>query len=487
MASNDPIRIGKALIDKYKPKEVLPEYTKVPQASGALEMVIQDVMKFMIYPSYEMATAVAMHCISTFGGGMYHLDRRTCCRKRTILAPTGRGKSIANKYFSELVRVLALKNNMFDPYKFSGASHYAVNNIHLELVEHRCRSYITNEAGILGKSRAGTTHEIRAYFLNVIAGDYNEGFDGRKLSVRNPENKAINDALRTAYSIIPVLLSESVPDQYIDVLNSSDAFRSGDVGREEMFFIDPIKKKTMDERQPINPDVVTMMFSLARHFEESGSTRGDNPSNPESFIAVDYSEIKDDLHNLRIKCVEEENHASYNRNYVEIAVTSRFYEKVLTTILVQSIADAGAKGKHSDIPVPIATKGHFDYAVDYHNALKKSLISQTSGSGLLSDPFNQCISRIIQQGKEFGQRARDSRGAYDVKNKIIRRAWITTVLDPTKFRPIKDLLAMRNNNRTAVFKELIETLEEDCIIIPVGVDDCGMWGGQKIRHWRINV
>lgn len=464
-------------VPAYQPDEPAQLFTKMPEPIGNMKMVVDDVMSFMVHPSLEMATAVAFHCVSVFGGGVYHLDGKTVTRKRTILAPTGRGKSIANRYFSELVRRMALKQDMFNPYKFIGGSHYAVNNIHLELIEHRVRSYITSEAGLMGKSKAGTTHETRAYLLNVIAGDYTEGFDGRQLSARSAENRKVNDALKTVYSAIPVLLSESVPDQYVDVLKTEDAFRSGDVGREELFFIDPFKDKPNRKiTRTLNEDVVDIMFTLAREFEDTKSEDGSQPTNPEVFKQVNSKGIDSELEDLFMLSIDEYNKSNFTSNHIELALSSRSYEKVLTTCLVQAIADKGKK------KIPIVTKEHLTYAIAYHKALTESLKAQASGAGSLADPLDQCIQRCIDRCIRFGELSKDKREAHDFENKIIRRSWITDVLDRSKFKPMDTLIvhSYHNNRRTAI-TEVISGLEDKRILVPITNINT------RVNLWRINI
>jgi len=466
---------------KYEPERT-PDamFTKVPKANGNLEMIIQDIMSFMVHPSYEMATVVAQHCVSVFGGGIYHLNGKTCTRKRTILAPTGRGKSISNRYFSEVIRNMAMRDDMFNPYTFVGGSHYAANNVHMELAEHRVRSYITSEAGLMGKSGAGTTHETRAYFLNVIAGDYSEGFSGRQLSAKSAENRKTNESLKTIYSAMPVLLSESVPDQYVDVLKTEDAFRSGDVGREELFFIDPHKglpNRTIN--RIVNPKVIDILFDLARQFEATDSYKGDNPSNPDKFMAADDSAVEDELYELLLSTNEDYNAANIEQSHISLALSSRYYEKVLTTCLVQAIADVEVKvGK---LAQPVITKAHLQYALDYHDALKVSLISQASGTGALSDPFEQCIARVIKFAEEFGQRNRDMKEAHDFTNKIISRSWITYVLDRANFRPMDNYIRSMRNNRIAAFKEIVQALEDKRVLLPITNIKA------KTPLWKINL
>ncbi len=447
-------------IPKYvEPYQKL-QYTKVPKATGNLGLIIDDVSQYMRYPSYEMATVVAMHCISVFGGGLYHLRGRTVARKRTILALTGRGKSIANKYFSEVTRKMSLKKDkgMFNPHPFTGGSHYAVNNIHLELAEHRVRSFITAEAGLMGKSTAGTTHESRAYLLNLIAADFTEGFSGRQLSARSAENRKVNEGLKPIYAAIPVLLSESVPEHYIDVLNSESAFTSGDVGREELLFIDPRKPETDDEDElpQISTKVVDMLYKLAKQFQDTNTESGLNPENPDSFKAVSAAQVKAQLKAHRLACVRRENEAAEHNNYIEHALATRLHEKVLTTCLVQAIID------YPDDPH--VTPEHLQYAIDYQEAVIKALISQSTGQGALADPLDKCVDKVIQAAQSFGTRKKDRDFAHDFDNKIISREWVTMILDKTKFKPMRDLLVQQHNNRNNVFRDVISILEEKRVL-----------------------
>lgn len=467
-------------VPKYQPESSKTLFTQLDMPPGAMGQVVEDILNTMMYPSKEMAIAVAFHCVSVFGGGIYHLDGKTVARKRTVLAHTGMGKSICNRYFSELVRQMAMKKDMFNPYAFIGSAHYAANNIHLELAEHRIRSYIVSEAGLMGKSKAGTTQETRAYMLKIIAGDYSEGFDGKMLSVRSAENRKMNEAMKTVYSVIPVLLSESVPDQYTDILKSDDSFRSGDVGREEIFFINDQRPKPRKPSRTLSPDVVTMMFNLAREFEATHSERGDDPSNPDQFIEVDYSEVEDEMFELSIQFNEDYNASTSSQNYVDIAISSRMYERIRTTVLALAIADAAYKNKK--INLPKVTKEHLEYAVQYHKSLTESLRSQASGGGALSDPLEQCVQRVVDRAMSFGDLFKDKREAHDYANRIVRKGWVTDCLDRSKFKPYDTLInGMFRGNRRAALNEIISMLEDKRVLIPITNINT------KVPLWKINT
>lgn len=468
-------------IPKYVPVDGSTSYTVLSHPPGAMGIVVDDILSKMIYPSEEMAICIAFHCVSVFGGGHYHLDGKTVARKRTILALTGRGKAIAGRYFGELIRGMALNKNMFNPHVFKGMLHYSATGLHTELAEHRIRSYLIQEAGLMGKSKAGTTDEIRAYFLKAVAADYAEGFDSKMFTSRNAESRKANESLKTVYSIIPILLSESVPDQYTDILKSDDSFRSGDVGREEIFFIDPHKpapRRKID--RIVNPDVVKMMFNLARAFEATNSERGDDPTNPDKFIEVDYSAVDEEMYQLAIKYNDDYNDSARQLNYVEIALNSRMYERIRTTVLALAIADSAYKKKK--LKLPVVTKEHLTYAVEYHEALSTSLRSQATGAGALADPLEQCVQRVTDRCISFGTLAKDQRESHDYKNKIVRRSWLTDVLDRSKFKPFDNLINVHfRGNRKAAFMEIMSALEDKRVLIPITNIDT------KVPLWKINI
>jgi hypothetical protein len=458
-------------------------YTTLPQVGGALKLITENIMEYMPYPSYEMALAVSQHVVSVFGGGLYHISNKTCTRKRTILADTGRGKSIVDKYYNELVRRIAVQDVKLNPYLFNGNNSYAVNNIHLELIEHRVRSYIMSEAGLMGKSTAGTTSETRAYILNAISSSRKSAINAKLLSARTTENRKVNDALKTVYGAVPVFLSESVPAQYVEVLSNADAFRSGDIGREELIFVDPHKPEENFLCEGDIPDnIVNLVSLLARTFENQGSTNGDEPSNPDRFTEAIMGEpVRAVFHSMCQGNNKEQNIAAKNEDYVKQAMLSRVPEKILVTMLVQAIADLALKHIEEstlDGSPPEITLEHFQFALDYHTELNRSLVSQTR-SGSMADPLTRCIDRLTSRALEFGTNSNDERIAINYNKKIISRAWITKVLDRSKFKPMDALINRTYGDRDRAMKSVTSYAEDINLLIPVT-------HGRR-QHWKINT
>lgn len=450
------------------------KFTRFSKANGVLGEIADDVMVYMPFPSYEMALVVAQHIVSVFGGGLYHVKNKTLTRKRTILAPTGRGKSIVDKYYNELVRRMALRDDMVNPYNFNGNNSYAVNNIHMELIDHRVRSYIMSEAGLMGKTTAGTTSETRAYILNLISSSRKSATNTKLLSIRTSENRKLNDSLKTVYGAVAVFLSESVPAQYVEVLNNSDAFLSGDVAREELIFVDPKKPPTnYNAEGEIADIIVDRMAYLAKKFEDFGHMTGDNPSNPDFFEQADFTLVDRDYIDFCEDNVKQENDANKEGNLVKAATLSRVPEKVLVTSLVQAVADSSKQEG-----IPVVTLDHLNWAIGYHRELLRSLSAQQA-KGSLADPVDLCVERVKERCKKFGDYSDDHTHSVDMRKKIVSRRWFTKVLDKSKVRAMQ-MLINRYGRREMAMREVVQHCED--INLVTRLPDRG-----KTQVWRINT
>lgn len=442
-------------------------YTKVSPPPGVLNTIVQDAMKTMYYPSHEIALACAMHCVSVFAGGLYTLGNKTLVRKRVVLADTGRGKSIVDIYFNEILRKMESGKLIADTGDWVGRHSHAINDMHDDLANHRCRSYITSEAGIAGKSERGTKQETRAYILNILASSPNS-----RISV-NSLNRKKNTKPNPIYGAVPVFIAESVPAQYVDVLKYADAFRSGDMAREEILFIEPTKHEiNFEPAISVSADVVSFLASLANKFANKIMFRGDNPDNPEVFINLDLGETKDLMRGLEKEMRLKYNRAAKHGDFVTQAMASRMIERMQVTMLILAICDASFY-KFDSVRMdetPAVTKDHFDWALAYQNELTRSLIMQTKG-GHLADPLTLCVEKVKARAARFGQLAVDKTRAVNLEKRIINRSWILHVLQPTKFKPFNDYIEMRQGDKKIAAKEVITALEGQHVITPTDSND----------------
>lgn len=468
--------VGAAIIDL---KEEGDAYTRLPRPPGKLALIADSVMEYAQKPSWEIALFTAQAMIATYGGGLFHLDNKSTTRLWTILAETGRGKAVAKRYPGEVLRRLALSGQV-NPYPFMGSETYSPSFIHGELQKHRVRLFITTEAGLSGKSTAGASYDRRKYILDLSSASIKTVTTSKQNSARTSEGKKANEELAPLYGAVGVFLAESVPAQYIEVLKQSDAFRSGSVAREEICFVDPIFESRSNRKAEgvIDQRIIDMFLLLAVTFEKTNRTNGDSPSNPDYFKAIDTTQINDKLDQYYTECETLSNQSVSNQDFVEYAMTSRLYEKVLVTVLLQAICDM-AYGA-TKISIPVATPEMFDYAVLYQEELLRSLIAQNS-SGHLADDVDVCVERLIEACVSYGSprgSSRDRKHSVDYKTKTIRRGWFKAVLDKTKNKAVRNLIEQQHGNYDRAVQLVVRELEDRNILIPKD---------PKKGHWRINL
>lgn len=448
-------------------------YTDLPYPSGFLGEIAKDIEKYMYYPSKEMAIATAMHCVSVFGGGTFRIMNKTVTRKRTLLAPTARGKSAIENYFNELIRELSMPNDKGSPriqntWDFSGSEVYTPLNIHNDLVHHRVRSYIITEAGQAGKSKAGDTFNKRKYILDLVSRNYKDVQKSPQLSIATAANREVNDTLKPLHGAVAVFMSESVPDIYTEVLHSEDAFRSGDVGREEIIFVDPhMGKKNRNAQDEINPDVVDAMCTLANRLRKSKSEVGTDPVNFKSFTPIDTSLIDDELDKLEDRIMEQRNKAVSDNNYIQYALLSRLFERILVTVLIQVIADyANCLGIKATMP-------QLKYAIKYQEEVNRAVLAQ-SKQGSLASNIDICITRLQSRLVEFGSRSDDKK--YAKSKDFITPQWFSRVFDVSNNKQVQTL-AERHGSAKKARQLILEEAEDRGLITNI----------RPNKVWRSNI
>jgi hypothetical protein len=457
------------------------KYTRIPKHTGTLGLLIDDIMKYARLPSYEMSVAVALNAVGMYGGGIYSLGTLTCARKRTILADTGRGKSIVDKYTNELVRRVALHGNEINShaYDFMGARSFTPVVVHKQLMEHRVRCYLTSEAGLAGKSNTGRVYDSRALMLNLLTASRKTTFSPESFSEITAGGKAMNEAAKPIQGVCVVCLNESVPAQYIDVLARTDAFRSGDIGREEIYFIANEEEYIINEdaEDHIDDNIVATFYMLATQFHRSGRVAGTDPRNPEYFEYIDTSQIDDSLVEVGRKYHKLQYEASTNDNYTAHGIYTRVFERIKTTVLCQAIFAANY-GQH-DLVKPVATLEMLQWAMELQEELVRSCLAQTV-KGHLADPWEYCVQRLVSRAQNYGKNKADKHNAYmnDLKTKLVTQSWISNILDLSKVKPYADLCNKYGRDRA--YEQIVKLAEQkNVLILQPSI--------MKRRIWKINV
>ncbi|RLD68142.1 MAG: hypothetical protein DRI98_12125, partial [Bacteroidetes bacterium] len=448
------------------------KFTRLPMPKGGLKVIVDDVLKYMHHPNKGMAILVAQHVTGVYCGGMYKLRGCIGNRKRTILAPSSMGKSIASNYFKELTRRMAMqeKTNIVDVYLYSTGGSHNTANLHKEFFDHRVRSSIVNEAGLDGQTKSGMPIDQRRQWMDILTMGAKSVLSSKQYSNNNQLGRAINADLGDLYGVVGIQLAESVPENFVEVLHKNNAFLSGDVGRQELVFVDPEKSnKNYEAAGDIDSRIVKALYSQIRQFH-NGEVHGGIPNNSDKFISIDTSAIMKAYIELDEAKIKEYN--SCREDPVRQALCGRYMERVETTMLTQIQADLA----FDFISKPVASMDHFSYAVDYQDELSRSLLAQMEG-GSLADPLTRCTERIANRMDDFGTQATDRVHAVNLKSRTVSRAWITKVLG--NYGAWKELIVITYNSTNRAKEELIRACEDRAILIPLPAEG-------KIPKWRLN-
>jgi hypothetical protein len=385
------------------------KFTFIPEPPGFLRRLTEYTLTTMHKYQYEIAVVTAEHIVSTFGGGMFHLRGNTTMRKRILLGETGVGKATPGKIFSKIIDEIKVQVQIQaggNPQNagialYSGTDSFSFLPQHKHLADFRVRSYIINEAGQIGQSRAGDLATLRGYELDLLSTKANSIFMLKK----EYSDKERKDIPKIITNPCAVYLHESTPGAYSKYFSDSDAFESGDAGRSDIFIVDPVCElnKNVSIDKPIPEDIQAAIKLMITKFNSEYSTAGDRDKTNYSLKVrcdeIDYSEIEEDLIKLSDACHNEANEYYRTDKAVMKAIKSRRYEKILCTILICAIADWAAAGDKNVLPK--ATKEHLDYAIERQDAIDE-VVAYNAQHGVLASDVNKLSANFVSSITEKG-------------------------------------------------------------------------------------
>ena len=148
----------------------------------------------------------------------------------------------------------------------------------------------------------------------------------------------------------------------------------------------------------------------------------------------------------------------------------RLHERILTSILVCSLADAAWGDMMS---LPVAKDYHLDYSLKRAEAINSTLLYHANKGGVLSgNPFDQATLQFIQKFKELTKSTREAqrvmkKGTENGKQKetwIMNYTVFTKMLQRGAYQQLVKLVYREDAKRArAAFIEHLEGLE---IIVP---------------------
>jgi len=367
----------------YMPEEHSSLYTQLEYPPGRIGDIARDIVKSTPYPSPEMAIAGAFHFVSVLGAGCYHYKGTMAGRTRTLLAPQGRGKQSISNYFESLMAKLPI---LVEDYIMEDA-HTPFNN-HVDMNEHRVRSLIISEAGILNSSQSGDKQGKIAWRLRALT----TTVGGAPLRVAgitkaNAANTMLRDTAKPVYCAMLCLLDESTPETYLPSASKDLAEDSGALARSEVYFIGYETEFNEDHGGDIDPGVLGLFKALAIQYENSNVKDGLEESVKDRMVLVDFSQVEQKLINYQ--------HANVSTRHctgIERAVTVRKAEKIITSCMLMAIADS-CDPRSETARTPVVTLEHFQYAVKLHNEIARCIL-ENSKRGHMASVFDRAVEKI---------------------------------------------------------------------------------------------
>ena len=430
------------------------EYLDLEYPPGNMGKIAKNVEQFMRYPSKEIATEAALHCVNVFAASSYVYDGVPNHRRTVLLAGQGRGKNVINTYMERVCTAMC-RGNMANPMylEFVGNGDYtSPKQMHLELQEFGSRSMISSEAGHMQATKAGDRVGIKGYENQTLMNDpYTLRRPPRRQNVVKGE-----DGMTSIMSICMSIVHESVLSNYAKLFTDREAYNDGTISRTNFLFINPVIDKKQKNIRSGNAQVDEDMLGVMKLVADTYLERGD-PLHKHTGMAkmqevhcepiVD--EILDSLEDLYI----DKKNASDNE--VETAIYARKIVLIKQTCKLLAVIDNPVQ--------PIVTKEHLDWAVMRSDKVSSNLMFHASQGGL-SGAMPQLIIAAIQWCSLYlrGKKRNKPRKA-EVKNntvhaKIFRRDFFggqQRILALLKQEP-----AYKYKDNSFIYEALIVELEQ---------------------------
>lgn len=444
--------------------------TEFPMPPGRLGAIAENVMSFMKYPDATIATVTALHVVSTFAGRRFSFEGKGLTARRILLAPQGTGKNTTNKYMQAIVKALQMPpedSNMprlIDADKFITAGDYtSPKMLHYELEEFASRSMILAEAGQAGKSDAGDMGRLKAYVLQLLSTNYGEGQIPTKYSLKQ------NEQLQKIYDFCAVMLHESVPDNYTEVLTSAGAFVSGELARSDLIYVEvarEAKKNRNFFKAAVDIPTLDFLADLAHTAVKNIPVEGTVPLSQDNII---YAEYESEELAAEVDKLDDEIDIKIDSstNELERSLLVRRMERFKITVLILAIADwnlsdEGQLPSQDACSVPTVTKDHVTWVNQYQDALEATVRAMASG-GDFADPSDAAIQSINEKlTKILGAPTKSyfSQGNTKemAKYNCITRGTLTRMLSHNKFidKYAKNICF---GNRSRAMNDLLKEME----------------------------
>ena len=438
------------------------KYTDIPMPPGMLGRIAENVLEFMRFPNKEIAIITALHTVSVFAGRRYSFLGKGLTARRILLAPQAIGKNTTNKYIQACVYGLQMPSEGADLPRLVDAHKYlisgdftAVRPIHQELEEFATRSMILSEAGQVGKSDAGDKLGLKAYMLQLLSRSANEFILPKRYSVKKGDGE-----LKPVYDPCAVILHESVPDNYAEVMRDGGEFADGSMARSDLVHVNfertSVRKNLNHASAVVSPEILDFLANLAQKSLRGIPSEGTVPIAPNQRIEARFAS---DAVEWAVNQLDDENDRNFDRalNDVDTALCARKMERFFITALVLAVADNAES--------PKVEMEHFEWVKAYQAAMEvtvRSMATVGTFSGGMDKAINAVRVKIEQafsgSSKTWSRAIGGADSVYCLNNQLFTRRYVNDSLSHDKdIKAFSDTTA-RGNKRAAfnsIFSEMI--------------------------------
>ena len=370
------------------------------EAPGVMKYIIQECDNRMYFPVKQIAVLSALHSVATFAGNIYSCDGVLLTQKRVLLAKSGSGKNSVSSWMNYLIQNIKTNKNLVqDHHKIPGGSGYtSFKPLHLELQDFPVKSIIINEAGKAGKSKMGDPEALESWMLTLLSIMGNDVLMPKGMVVSKENAK-----LKPLYNLNVQILSESVPDSYIENMMKQGDIKGGNLSRSELIMINPRKelvnniprRNKKSNSYKVDGDIMGIFNKLFSKFMKFGNKDATVCKN--KFVEIKKTEEVEAAYDkltldCRLKSLSSEDE-------FDNALANRKHEKTLRTAMILAIAESAYKEISG---TPIITMVEWNWACSYQNEIIK-VLKQERGYGAFGDALEKIKNNFIDKLKDIGK------------------------------------------------------------------------------------
>lgn len=350
---------------------------------GIVGEIVKEFECKMRYPLRQIAIIGVLHSLATFAGNHYRCKEIALTQKRVLLAKSGTGKNSILSWMNHLV-VNAPVGLSFSAEKIKLVGHTDYTNsrtLHLELQEYPVKSIITSEAGQVGRTTAGDLARLSRHYLMILGNNFSDVL----IPTGMAQTKGITD-MKPLYNLNIQMLSESVPESYIENMIKQGDIGDGNLSRSELIYIDASMEENKvnyeSDEYIVSKKTLGVYGLLFKRFCRVGNKDSTKYKGDCTEIQLEENVIKD-YRELELLCLKESRGTD---DEFDSALWNRRHVKTLKTAMILAIAESGINTDENEIPTPTITEEQWFWAKSYQTEICDVLDSKKK-FGVFSDHF----------------------------------------------------------------------------------------------------